>query len=203
MTQYFFVDESGEPGLQSRQSSSYFVMTMVQMSSWEPIPELETLRKTLHLSPSFEFHYVKTSTVQRQAFYQAMLPVAFRVRSAVVLKNELPIFYHEMNGLEFTIELLANLTLRASPLDIGNDVLIVDGATDAFRTALRIRLSQECKKHNRVRPFGKIATASSKREDGLQLADMVAGAIREQTLGRNFEYVQTFSRKIVDLWEVK
>ena len=203
MTQYFFVDESGEPGLQSRQSSSYFVMTMVQMSSWEPIPELETLRNTLRLSPLFEFHYVKMSRLQRQAFYQAMLPVTFRVRSAVVLKNDLPAFYRGMGGLEFTVELLTNLTLRASSLDIGNDVLIVDGATDAFRTALRIRLSQECQKHNRVRPFGKIATASSRREDGLQLADMVAGAIREQTFGQNSEYAQTFSRKIVDLWEVK
>jgi hypothetical protein len=203
MTQYFFVDESGEPGLQSRQSSAYFVVVMAQMPKWEPIPELAALRKDLHLAPSFEFHYVKMSAVQKQAFYQALIPVAFRVRSAVLLKDELPALYREMNGFELTIELLTGLTLRASPLDIGGDILVMDGATDALRSALRVRLSQECRKTNRARPFGKIATASSRKEDGLQLADMVAGAIRDHALGRNFEYRQMFIKKIVDLWEVK
>ncbi len=203
MTQYFFVDESGEPGLQSEKSSAYFVIAMVQMPKWEPIPELAALRKGLCLSPSFEFHYVKMSAVQKQAFYQAVNPVAFRVRSAVALKEELPACYREMNGFKFTIELLTHLTLRASPLDIGGDILVIDSATDALRSALRIRLSQECRKTNRARPFAKIATASSRTEDGLQLADMVAGAIRDHALGRAIEYRQTFMKKVVDLWEVK
>jgi hypothetical protein len=203
MTQYFFADESGEPGLQSDRGSAYFVIAMAQMPKWEPIPELAALRKDLHLSPSFEFHYVKMSAVQKQTFYQAVIPVAFRVRSAVLLKDNLPAFYREMNGFELTIELLTGLTLRASPLDIGGDILVIDGATDALRSALRIRLSQECRKTNRPRPFGKIATASSKREDGLQLADMVVGAIRDHALGRSVEYRQTFMNKIVDLWEVR
>ena len=80
---------------------------------------------------------------------------------------------------------------------------MIDGATDALRSALRIRLSQECRKNNRARPFGKIATANSRREDGLQLADMIAGAIRDHALGRSFEYRQMFMKKIVDLWEVR
>lgn len=201
--QYFFVDESGDAGLQSRQGSAYFVIAMVQMPKWEPIPELAVLRRDLHLAPSFEFHYVKMSAFQKQAFYKVVSPVAFRVRSAVLLKDDLPALYRTMSGFELTIELLTRLTLRASPLDIGGDILVLDGATDALRSALRIRLSQECRKTNRARPFGKIATASSKKEDGLQLADMVAGAIRDHALGRNFEYRQVFLKKIVDLWEVK
>jgi len=203
MTQYFFVDESGEPGLHSDKGSPYFVIAMAQMPKWEPIPELAALRKEFHLPPSFEFHYVKMSAVQKQAFYQAVIPVAFRVRSAVLLKDKLPALYREMNGFELTIELLTRLTLRASPLDIGGDILVIDSATDALRSTLRIRLSQECRKTNRARPFGKIATASSRREDGLQLADMVAGAIRDHALGRNFEHRQVFMKKVVDLWEVR
>lgn len=53
MAQYFFLDESGEPGIQSQRGSSYFVMAMVQMASWGAIPELISLRKNLHLSPAF------------------------------------------------------------------------------------------------------------------------------------------------------
>jgi hypothetical protein len=138
--QYFFVDESGEPGLQSGRSSSYLVIAMAQLPNWESLPELSALRKNLHLPPSFEFHYTKMSAAQKRAFYQAVDPVAFRTRSAVLLKDELPVLYRQMNGFELTVELLTHLTLRASPLDIGNDVLVMDGATDALRSALRIRL---------------------------------------------------------------
>jgi len=121
----------------------------------------------------------------------------------VLLKDEVSTSYRQLHGIDLIIELLTGLTLRASPLDIGNDVLVIDGATDALRSALRVRLSLECRKINRIRPFGKIAAASSRREDGLQLADMVAGAIRDHALGRNFEYRQMLARKIVDLWEVR
>jgi len=203
MTQYFYVDESGEPGLQSHRSSPYFVMAMVQMPNWEPIPELAALREALHLAPTFEFHYVKLTAKQKQAFYQSLPPVFFRVRAAVLLKDELPAQYRTLSGFDLTIELLTRLTLRASPLDIGNDILVIDGATDALRSALRIRLSQECKAIKRVRPYKKIATASSRREDGLQLADMVAGAIRERAMKTDVSYYQAFAKKVVDLWEVK
>jgi hypothetical protein len=203
MTQYFYVDESGDAGLQSHKSSPYFAMAMVQMPSWEPIPELATLREELHLAPSFEFHFVKMAAKQKQAFYQALPPVFFRVRAAVLLKDKLPAQYRNLNGFDLTIELLTRLTLRASPLDIGNDILVIDGATDALRSALRIRLSRECKPIKRVRPFKKIATANSCREDGLQLADMVAGAIRERAWKHDTSYFQVFAKKVVDLWEVK
>ena len=74
--------------------------------------------------------------------------------------------------------------------------------TDALRSNLRIRLSQDCRKIRRVHPYKKIATAGSRVEDGLQLADMVAGAIRDKALGNNATYYRTFARKVVDLWEV-
>ena len=203
MTQYFFVDESGEPGFHKFRGSPYFILTMVQMPTWGPIDELARLRRDLHLLPSFEFHYIQMSQIQKEAFYQAIFPVYFRVRAAVILKDETPRMYRELSGFDLIVELLTHLTLRASPLDICNDVLVIDGATDALRSALRIRLSQECRKLKRERPFKKIATASSRTEDGLQLADMVAGAIREKAWKNSRAYFRTFNRKIVDLWEVK
>ena len=202
MTQYFFVDESGEPGFHKLSASPYFVLAMVQTPSWTPIDELAKLRRDLHLQPTFEFHYNKMSPPQKQAFYQSVLPVLFRVRATIVLKDRPPHQYRELTGMDMIIELLVNLTLRSSPLDICNDILVIDGATDALRSKLRIRLSQECRKIRRVRPFSKIATASSRVDDGLQLADMVVGAIRDRALGNNEAYYWTFARKVVDLWEV-
>jgi len=203
MTQYFFADESGEVGFRKPRGSPYYILVMVQTSRWESIDVLSNLRRGLHLRPSFEFHYAKLSPRQKQAFYQAIRYVPFRVRAAVALKDTIPKFFHELSGLEMTIELFTQLVLRASPLDIGNDILVIDAATDAFRSKLRIRLSEECRKINRVRPFKKIATAKSHQEDGLQLADMVAGAIREMSWGHFSDYYHTFSEKVVDLWMVK
>jgi hypothetical protein len=202
MTQYFFVDESGALGFHRRSGSAYFVLAMVQTPSWAPIDEFAELRRDLHLQPTFEFHYTKMSPPQKQAFYQSVLPILFRVRAAIVLKDRAPHQYRELTGMDMIIELLVNLTLRSSPLDICNDILVIDGATDALCSKLRIRLSQECRKIRRVRPFSKIATASSRVEDGLQLADMIVGAVRDKALGNNDAYYWTFARKVVDFWEV-
>jgi len=203
MTQYFFVDESGEPGFHKFRGSPYFILAMVQTPDWKPIGEFAALRNELHLSRSFEFHYAKMTSKQRQAFFQAVRPVYFRVRAAAILKDEVPLVYRGLRGPNLTVELLAKLTLRASPLDICNDILIIDSATDALRSALRIRLSHECRTLNRERPFKKIVTASSHREDGLQLADMIAGAIRDMVWNDQHACFRTFVGKIADLWEVK
>ena len=41
MTQYFFVDESGDPGFHRLSASPYFVLAMVQTPSWAPLMSLQ------------------------------------------------------------------------------------------------------------------------------------------------------------------
>ena len=98
--------------------------------------------------------------------------------------------------------MIVRLTLRASALDIANDVLIIDGGTPALRRAVRIRLSDECRRTGRVRPFGKVVGGRSRREDGLQVADMIAGAIRQRRTGAESGYYKTFADKIADVWAI-
>lgn len=81
-------------------------------------------------------------------------------------------------------------------------MLVIDGAALAFMRALRIRLSEECRAEKRVRPFRKIVSGDSKRGDGLQLADKIAGAIMGSALGEDTSFYSTFAKKIVDLWQV-
>jgi hypothetical protein len=140
-------------------------------------------------------------------FFRSVQPVLFRVRAVVIEKLGLHRYERppgkrltEMSGQDFVIEFIMRLTLRASELDIANDVLVIDRVPPAFRRVLRIRLSQECRKLNRVRPFKKIVSGDSRREDGLQLADMIVGAIRWHVVGAKSDYYETFANKIVDLW---
>jgi hypothetical protein len=203
LTQYHHLDDSGDPGMGgSRSSSSYFALAMVQLIAREPLPELAALRDEFHL-PSFEFKYQKTTTSHKNAFFSAIQAIPFRVRSVVVDKSGLDHRFVGVNGQDFIIEFIASLALRASELDISDDILVIDGTTPVFRRALRIRLSEECRKvGRRKRPFKKIISGDSYREDGLQLADMVVGAVRQHVMGIESQYYKTFEGKIVDLWRV-
>jgi len=117
-------------------------------------------------------------------------------------KSRLSVDWVRLSGQALTVELIVRLTLRASALDIANDVLIIDGGTPALRRAVRIRLSDECRRTDRVRPFGKIVGGRSRREDGLQVADMIAGAIRQHRMGAESGYYKTFAGRIADVWAI-
>ncbi len=121
---------------------------------------------------------------------------------AVIDKSALAKQFAFMSGQDFSIEFTIGLTLRAPELDVANDILVVDGATLAFLRALRVRLTEECRKTGRVRPFRKIISGDSSRDDGLQLADMIAGAARHHVMEAESKHHRTFANKIVDWWEV-
>ena len=174
---------------------------MVQMPERVPLPELAALRRMFHLPPMFEFKYYRAKPRQKEAFFQMIRPIPFRVRVVVIDKSRLGNQFAGMSGRDVTIEFIAGLTLRAGQLDLANDVLVIDGATLGLLRALRIRLSEECRELGRVRPFRKIISGDSKRDDGLQLADMVAGAIRHYVMGEETACYRTFASKVVDLWE--
>lgn len=204
MTQYHFLDESGDPGFNDSESSSrHFVLAMVQMPERTPLRELALVRQTLHLPPRFEFKYHKTKPRQKVIFFKAIQSLAFRVRAVVIDKSVIRNQFMGAKSQNFIVEYLAQLSLRAQTLDLASDILIIDGATPSYPRALRIKLSRECRKLNRVRPFKQIVGADSDREDGLQLADMIAGAIRRHSAGIETEFYETFKSKVVDLWEVK
>lgn len=172
------------------------------MAEHAPIPELKAAREILHLPSLFEFKYYKTTAVQRQIFFQVVQPVPFRVRALVLDKSCMPEPLASLSGQALMVELVVGLTLRASALDIASDVLIVDGGTPAFCRALRLRFSEESRKAKRIRPFSKIVGGRSRSEDGLQLADMVAGATRQNVMDLESTYYRTFESKVVDVWRV-
>jgi len=203
LTQYHNLDDSGDPGLNgSEGSSSHFALAMVQLAEHAPLSQLATVRQALHLSPLFEFKSYKTTPIQKDVFFKAIEAIHFRVRAVVIDKSGLEEHFTEMSGQDFTVEFISRLTLRASELDIANDVLIIDGATPVLCRALRVRLSAECRQRHRVRPFKKIVGGRSASEDGLQLADMIAGAVRQHVMQVENDYYETFANKVADLWEV-
>jgi hypothetical protein len=203
MTQYHFLDDSGDPGLGgSEGSSSHFALAMVQLAAATPLHELAIVRQQLHFPLAFEFKYFKCKPRHKAVFFQAIQSAEFRVRAVVVDKSDMPDWLSGARGERLAIELIARLATRSSELDIGTDFLIVDQATPEFRRKLRIRLSAKYHELRRVRAFKKIVGGNSAREDGLQLADMIAGAVRHFVIGDEGEYYEMFADKVVDLWRV-
>jgi hypothetical protein len=115
----------------------------------------------------------------------------------------MPSDLRDLNSTELAMELLTRLTLRASPLDIANDILVLDSAPDSFLKSLRIHLTQAYKHKRRERPFKKIVSSDSRHDDGLQLADMIAGAVRQHIWEHDSAYYQMFSKKVTDLCRVR
>ena len=203
MTQYFYLDESGDAGLEGQtSSSSHFVLAMVQLPERAWLRPLVNLRKNLHLAPDFEFKYHKTTTLQKERFFKDVMGVEFRVRAVAVDKTRLTPEFKRFLPQVLTIELIIGLTMRASELDIANEILIIDGATPSFCRDLRVRFSERSKREERIRPFKNIIGGDSKREDGLQLADMIAGAVRRHVKDVSSEHFDEISPRIVDLWKL-
>jgi hypothetical protein len=201
--QYFFVDESGDAGLEGQaSSSSHFVVAMVQLPERAPLKPLADLRKALYVSPNFEFKYHQSKPLQKERFFKEVMAVDFRIRAVTVDKARLGPNFNTLNPQALTIELIIGLTMHASELDIANEVLIIDGATPSFCRNLRIQFSERSKWEERIRPFKNIIGGDSKREDGLQLADMIAGAIRLHVMGIASNHFDVISPRIVDLWNL-
>jgi len=201
--QYFFVDESGDAGLEGQaSSSSHFVVAMVQLPERAPLKPLVELRKTLHVPSNFEFKYHQSKPLQKDRFFREVLAVEFRVRAVIVDKAQLGSKFNNLNPQALTMELIIGLTMHASELDIANEILIIDGATPSFCRNLRIQFSERSKREKRIRPFKNIIGGDSKREDGLQLADMIAGAIRVHAIGISSGHFDVISSRIVDLWNL-
>src|SRR5262249_35357017 len=133
MTQYFFVDESGDPGLHGGiGSSSHFVMAMVQLPNRAPLDALVHVRQALGFPDTFEFKYHKTASAPKDIFFREVLSIPFRVRAVVVDKKQLLLNWRHLSAQDLATALIIQMTFRASELDIANELLIIDGATPAF-----------------------------------------------------------------------
>ncbi len=196
---YHFLDDSGDPGLSGAVgSSSHFVLAMVELPQRHPLSSLALIRQKLYLSPVYEFKYYKAPFAQKECFFKEINSLDFWV---TIHKRDFVKQFGQVSGSELVIELASKLILR-SP-QIANQVLITDAFNPIITRAIRIKLSKECERLNRLRPFKQIVSADSKREEGLQLADMIAGAIRHYVMGLETNYYRMIRGKIVDLWEIK
>ena len=110
MTQYFFVDESGDPGLDGvAGSSSHFVVAMVQLPNRAPLDSLAHVRQALGFPDTFEFKYHKTASAPKDLFFSEVLSIPFRVRAVAVDKKQLLLNWRHFSSQDLVTELIIQI----------------------------------------------------------------------------------------------
>lgn len=206
-TVYAFMDESGDPGSLARASaSSHFVLVLVETIAPETLEqELKRLRAALNVSSVFEFRYHETRSVERRAaFFVLVHALDLKIRVAVIDKAKLPASFAAFDAALYAFA-LGELVARASPQDLQDAILIMDGeggeTTEKTLNNIRRHLTRLYNEQKRARAFRKLIARNSRNEAGLQFADMVAGAFAERVKHGESPYDDYIDSKLVDLWE--
>jgi hypothetical protein len=177
-----FLDESGDAGLKLGEgSSAYFVVTLVIFADDTVATSVDNtisgLRRRLKLPPHFEFKFAKLNQRHRESFLKEINGFDFCYHSIVINKAA-------VHGAGFRIKesfykFTCRLVLQNAAILLNDATVIIDGCGDReFRRELKSYL---CRTVNdpaaqQVR-IKKLKLQDSHKNNLLQLADMVCGAV--------------------------
>jgi hypothetical protein len=177
-----FLDESGDPGMKlAGGSSDLFIVTLVVFNDNEEAQatddRIRLLRRELGLNETFEFKFNKMNRVFRTAFLEAVGGFNFFYFGIVLNKAQLhgPGFFFKESFYKYSCSLVFE---NAKP-HLSEATVVIDGCGNReFRqqlsTYLRRRIND---KSSRVRHIRKLKVQDSHRNNLLQLADVVCGAV--------------------------
>jgi len=205
-----FIDDSGDPGFKlDKGSSHFFVISAVlfddNLEAEKTALAIKELRRNLGFGDEMEFKFNKSCRIVREKFLSAVNPYSFKIRCIVIDKNI--IYSNELrkNKKHFYAYTIKTL-LKYSGEEIKNAKIKVDGSGDRefkknFLTYLRKELNTKDKcvlEHCRL--------ADSKGNVLIQMADMIAGAIRRsnsQDKNDKDIYKKIIQKHITSEWKFK
>jgi len=204
-----FVDESGDPGLKIEQGSSrYFVVALVIFEDNDEAQaaddRITLLRREMRLEPSFEFRFNKCRRNFREQFLKAVAPYQFFYYGIVINKDPNKLWGEGFQHKESFYKYASSLVFENAKAFLSNATVIIDGSgSKDFRRQLeryfkrRINIFEQ-------RFIRKVKIQDSSRNNLLQLADMIAGAIHRSfgTKGDAQQYRSIVSHRevYVQLW---
>ena len=203
---YVFLDESGDAGFKLEQgSSTFFIIVLIIFDSAEDAQQTERkirdLRVSLKVRDNFEFKFNKMDDFRRLQFLEAVRGCPFRIRAMVVDKRLIHSDTLRKDKNKF-YNYFVEKVLEHNQGRIRQAKLRVDGSggrefKNAFKTYLRQRL-----------PSGTLADCKFKdsaSDSLIQLADMVAGALRRHYDPNKLEgqFRDRIAHKLEDEWKFR
>lgn len=204
-----FVDESGDPGLKIDQGSSrYFVVALVIFEDNDEAQaaddRITLLRREMRLDPRFEFSFNKCRREFREQFLRAIAPYQFFYYGIAVNKDPNKLWGEGFQHKESFYKYTCSLVFENAKAFLDNATVIIDGSgSKDFRKQLERYFKRRINVPGQ-RFISKVKIESSWRNNLLQLADMVAGAIHRSfgTKGDSQLYRPIISHRemYVQLW---
>jgi len=199
-SKYVFVDWAGDPGFKFRRGSSqYLVMVAVFTRAYEVMQQrLDRLRNQRRLATDFHFHYADASKLIKPAFFDALVDVPFTARVMVVNKAELSDPWRRMRGQRMIEHFVAEAVVGAGRERVEKGVLIFDGPRRETKTirGIRVAISRLFEKRELDYRLKKVTARPAAEEDGLQVADMIAGAALDEVTGGSHGYLARLGEKL-------
>ena len=204
-----FLDDSGDPGFKvSKGSSPCFVIAMVifddPLEAERCAVAIKELRRDLGLDDAYEFRFSKCNREFRLAFLKCVSKFSFRIRAIIMDKS---IIYSTVlrESKESFYSYTIKLVLQHSFQRIQDARLKLDGHGDrTFRRELQSYLRRELKGKPGEKPiFSALRFENSRQNVLVQLADMVAGALRRHAEGKKDDHQQyrgAIEKRIEDAW---
>ncbi len=179
---FVFVDESGDPGLKIVQgSSSIFVVGLVIFNDDDEAlavdQRISLLKHELRFDPRFEFSFNKCRKQIREQFLQAVAPYEFFYYGIAINKDPSKLWGKGFQYKESFYKYACGLVFENAKSWLENATVIVDGSgSKDFRQQLERYLKKKINEPNQ-RLIKKVKVQDSSKNNLLQLADMVVGAI--------------------------
>jgi hypothetical protein len=176
-----FIDESGDTGMKSASpsSSSLFIVCLVLFDEREAAAAAEerikALRASLGVGADFEFHFTKLKAEWRVAFLQEAARLEFFYFGVIIDKAEL-VKRGPMTPSEL-YRYACNLVIESARPYFDDATVIIDGGgSRPFKRELSSALRRKSNADG-AKKIRKIKLQDSAKNNLLQLADMVCGAV--------------------------
>lgn len=201
------IDESGCPGFKlTKGSTTYFVVGMVIFRDFTQAEAasnaITILRQTLNINPEFKFS--KTHPTIKDKFFDEICQYHFEIRALAVDKRN--IYSQKLRNNTDSFYNYFVKTLMQYDNDVLRDASIkIDGSGDKeFKKALNTYLRKNIGEHK----IKKFKFTDSKKDNLIQLADMVVGAIARSYSNTRKDAnrwlnVLKIKGKIKNIWDFK
>ena len=196
---FVYLDESGDTGFKFRQGSTrFFVITLLIVE--DPIPihaAIDELRRRFGFDHRTEFKFNHSSAQVKRAFFEELRKHDFAVQALVIDKTTVP--RQSMKQQESFYDFVIRSVLANNREAIQDAMLVLDQSIksrkrqDQLATYLRRALNTD-PHASRIRG---IVHHESHRDNLIQAADMVSGAIYARYHRNNDVYFKFIAEKVV------
>ncbi len=205
-----FIDESGDAGFKvSKGSTPVFVIALVifddELEAEETALKIKKYRRSIGKTENYEFKFSKSSREYRLKFLDVTKACKFRVR-AIAFKKEAVYSDNLRSDIRRFYNYAVKLVLQHNNDTISNAKIRIDGLGERkFRQSLTVYLRKELN-HKEKQVLKNLRFKDSNKDVLIQLADMVAGAIKrsyDTDKTDHTDYKNIIKNRIEDVWEFK